>query len=150
SERTLHEIYLDPFEETIAHADPASVMCSYNKLNGPYSCEDPWLLQTVLRGQFGFKGWVSPDFGADHVHLNNFTAGMDSGYQSGANDVDVFLKAGLVTSAQLDGHFQHILSSFFDHGVLAREPYSDRHEQIDVQGQRESAMKIEEQGATLL
>jgi beta-glucosidase len=161
AERTLHEIYLDPFEETIANADPASVMCSYNAETvstekpdvgavGVHSCENPWLLKTVLRNELGFKGWVSPDFGADHNHLTNFTAGMDTGYNGNVNDVDAYLKAGQVTQAELTEHVAHILRSFFDHGVFDRAPYTDRHEHIDVSGQRETAMKIEEQGATLL
>jgi beta-glucosidase len=149
-ERTLHEVYLAPFEATIAEADPASIMCSYNKLNGPYACESSWLLQTVLRDQFGFQGWVSPDFGADHNHLSNFNAGMDAGYMSTPNDVDAYLTAGQVTRAQLDDHARHILRSFFDHGVFDREPYTDRHTEIDVAGEQQIAQQIEEQGATLL
>jgi len=148
-DRTLHEIYLAPFEATIAQADPASVMCSYNRLNGPYACESSTLLKTMLRSQLGFRGWVSPDFGADKNHLNNFKAGMDTGYYTPA-EIAAFLATGQATQAELDDHVRNILRSFFDHGVFDRPAYTDRHDQIDVNGQRDDAMRIEEEGATLL
>ncbi|MEO6988252.1 MAG: glycoside hydrolase family 3 N-terminal domain-containing protein [Aquihabitans sp.] len=61
-ERTLRQIYLPPFEAAVRDADVASFMCSYNKVNGVYACENPDLLQGILRDDWGFEGFVQSDF----------------------------------------------------------------------------------------
>jgi beta-glucosidase len=64
-EQTLHEVYAAPFEAAIA-AGVASVMCSYNHVNGPYACGNSATLRTLLRDQLGFRGFVTSDWGATH------------------------------------------------------------------------------------
>jgi beta-glucosidase len=64
-QQTLHEIYLQPFEDVI-DAGVASIMCSYNKVNGPQSCGNADTLTTILRGELGYKGFVVSDWGANH------------------------------------------------------------------------------------
>src|SRR5579862_7523267 len=64
--RTLHEIYLEPFTDAV-NAGVASVMCSYNFLNGPYSCGNADTLTGILRNELGFKGFVTSDWGANHA-----------------------------------------------------------------------------------
>jgi beta-glucosidase len=90
-EQTLHEIYLAPFEAAI-QAGVASVMCSYNHVNGPYACGNSRTLIGILRGQWGFKGFVTSDWGATHS-ARFLNAGLDmemidgpdsSGYQEPA------------------------------------------------------------------
>ena len=75
-DRTLHEIYLLPFEMAVKQGDVAAVMCSYNILNGSQMCENRHILTDVLRGQWGFKGYVQSDFFAAKS-LNTLRAGMD-------------------------------------------------------------------------
>ena len=65
--RTLHEIYLPPFEAAIEEGHVGTVMCAYVKTNGSYSCENPYLLMALLRKQLGFQGWVMSDWGATHL-----------------------------------------------------------------------------------
>jgi beta-glucosidase len=149
SKRTLHEVYLAPFATVIAKADPASVMCSYNRLNGPYACESPWLLKTALRKELHFKGWVSPDAGADHNPTRNFNAGEQTGYH-GAAELAPLLSSGAISKAQLDSDVHDILRSFFDHGVFDRPAYTDQHSTINVAKERRTALRIEESAATLL
>ena len=74
-ERTLREIYLPAFE-AVVRAGAASLMCSYNRINGPWACESPALLEDVLRKEWGFDGFVTSDWGAIHSPLA-IAAGTD-------------------------------------------------------------------------
>jgi beta-glucosidase len=76
-DRTMHEIYLPQFEASVKQGHAAAVMCAYNRVNGPYNCENDQLLQNVLRGQWGFDGFVQSDFGAAHSTVPSALAGMD-------------------------------------------------------------------------
>ena len=69
--QTLHEVYVAPFAATV-QAGVASIMCSYNKLNGPFACGNADTMKTILRDELGFKGFVTSDWGALHnVHFLN-------------------------------------------------------------------------------
>jgi beta-glucosidase len=90
-QQTLHEVYLPPFDAAI-RAGVASVMCSYNHVNGPYACGSRFLLTGILRGELGFAGFVTSDWGATHS-AQFMNAGLDmemidgpdsSGYQEPA------------------------------------------------------------------
>ena len=76
-ERTLHEIYLAPFETLVREAQPWTVMASYNKLNGVYMTENAALLRDVLKGQWGFDGVLLSDWGAVHAAAPAANGGTD-------------------------------------------------------------------------
>jgi beta-glucosidase len=76
-ERTLREIYLPGFESTVKNAAPASVMCSFNKINGDYGCENHHLIAEVLKGEWGFRGFVMSDFNSIHHPQRAAWAGTD-------------------------------------------------------------------------
>ena len=76
-DRVLHELYLLPFEMAVKDGQVAAVMCSYNSVNGPHACEDRHHLTDVLRGQWGFSGYVQSDFFAVHNTAPTLLAGMD-------------------------------------------------------------------------
>ena len=65
-QQTLHEIYVAPFAAASAAA-VSSIMCSYNQVNGKYACGNPDTLKTILKGEVGFKGFVTSDWGATHA-----------------------------------------------------------------------------------
>nr|prf extracellular beta glucosidase [Trichoderma reesei] len=75
-DRTLHELYTWPFADAV-QANVASVMCSYNKVNTTWACEDQYTLQTVLKDQLGFPGYVMTDWDAQHTTVQSANSGLD-------------------------------------------------------------------------
>lgn len=76
-ERTLREIYFPAFEKVVTEAHPATVMCSYNKINGVLASQHRWLLTDVLRAEWGFDGVVVSDWGAVADRVAALAAGLD-------------------------------------------------------------------------
>lgn len=76
-ERTLREIYLPAFERVVTGAQPWTVMCSYNKVNGTSASENAWLLMQILREEWGFEGLVVSDWGAVYHRVPAAQAGLD-------------------------------------------------------------------------
>ena len=76
-ERTMRELYLAPFETAVREGRPAAVMSAYNKINGVHCSDSSWLLQQVLRAEWGFAGMVVTDWGGINDRTAGFTAGCD-------------------------------------------------------------------------
>jgi len=77
TERTLREIYLPAFEAAVKEGQAWTVMAAYNRLNGTYCSENDWLLNTVLRGEWNFSGFVVSDWGAVHSSIPTAQKGVD-------------------------------------------------------------------------
>ncbi|WP_327654326.1 glycoside hydrolase family 3 C-terminal domain-containing protein [Streptomyces sp. NBC_00483] len=75
--RTLREIYLPAFHRVVTEAEPWTVMCAYNRVNGVYASQNPWLLTDVLRGEWGYDGVVVSDWGAVVDRAPALAAGLD-------------------------------------------------------------------------
>ena len=93
--RALREIYLRGFERVVRDAQPWTVMCSYNRINGVWASEDPWLLTQVLRGEWGFEGLVVSDWGAVHDRLLGLPAGLDLEMPASGGRTDAQLVAAV-------------------------------------------------------
>lgn len=106
--------------------NPGSVMCAYNRVNGPYSCEQPFLLTQVLRNEWGFPGFVMSDWGAVHSTAPSINAGLDQesgfGLQRdgwlGTERLRAALAAGEITQGQIDTAVSRILRTMFAHGLV--------------------------------
>lgn len=75
-DRTIHELYLWPFANAV-HAKVSSVMCSYQRLNGSYSCENSKVQNGLLKGELGFQGYVMSDWGGTHSGVASIEGGLD-------------------------------------------------------------------------
>jgi beta-glucosidase len=120
-ERTLHEIYLPAFEYAVRQAGVGAVMCSYNKVNNVYACENPYLLDTTLKGTFGFAGFVMSDWGATHSTVPAITAGLDMEMPDSTyfgNALKQAVLSGQVSMATIDEAVHRILRTMFAIGLF--------------------------------
>ncbi len=113
-ERTLREIYFPGFEIPVKEAKPWTVMCSYNRLNGVFASENPWLLTQVLRNEWGFDGYVMSDWGAVSDRVAGVAAGLDLEMPSsgGVNDAKIVaaVREGKLDEAAVDLACERILT----------------------------------------
>lgn len=126
-ERTMEEIHLPAFEAAVRQGGVGSVMCSYNRVNGGYACEQPTLLTTYLKRQFGFSGWVMSDWGATHSTVAAANAGLDQeqNIQSGTYFSGALKTAVLdhqVPMSRLDDMVLRLMRSLFRIGVFDDPP----------------------------
>jgi beta-glucosidase len=113
------------FELAIEQSSPGAVMCAYNRINEVYSCENAWLLNEVLKTDWGYKGFVMSDWGATHSTIPAAIAGLDqdSGYPFDASPyfADALKEAvedGYVPRSRLDDMAARILWSMFANGLF--------------------------------
>jgi len=158
--RVLHEIYLLPFEMAVKDGDTASIMCSYNSVNGFQACENKELLTDVLRDQWGFKGYVQSDFFAVRSTAASMLAGLDhlmpfpqmitapfTPVWSPA-ELNAALAAGQLHIADLDLALLRRYTQMFKMGIFERQPLVQT--PIDFAAGGESARSIGVQSAVLL
>ena len=116
-EKTIREIYFPAFEMAVKEAQPWTVMCSYNRINGTFASENPWLLTDVLRKEWGFEGYVMSDWGAVSDRVAGVAAGLDLEMPSsgGINDRKVVeaVKAGKLDEKLVDLCCERILNIVF-------------------------------------
>ncbi|MEH7336554.1 glycoside hydrolase family 3 C-terminal domain-containing protein [Neobacillus drentensis] len=116
-ERTLREIYLASFENTVKKAQPWTVMCSYNKVNGTYASENKTLLTDILKDEWGFEGFVVSDWGAVNERAKGVAAGLDLEMPSsnGIGDKKIIeaVKSGKLSEHTLDRTVEKLLNIIF-------------------------------------
>jgi beta-glucosidase len=153
-ERTLREVYLPQFEAAVKEAHVGSVMCSYNRLNGPYACENGRLLHDILERDWGFQGYVIADYGAAHDTPANLTGGLDFEPWPGLAYSPALVTAATLTpgagQATVDEHVHRILRTLFAYGFFDRAAFADDDAQIDKAAHARVAERIEEGAVTLL
>ena len=122
-ERTLQEIYAAPYEAAVRQGHTGSVMCSYNRINNVYACEDPTTLRTILKQQFGFDGFVMSDWGATHSTVAAANAGLDMEMNVSpgtyfTTPLKAAVQAGQVPIARLNDMALRIVRTMFRVGVF--------------------------------
>ncbi|RFU42558.1 glycosyl hydrolase [Actinomadura logoneensis] len=154
SERALREVYLAPFEAAVRDGGAGSVMCGYNLVNGLPSCSNGPLLNDVLRGQWGFRGFVVSDWlrGAKST-VGSVQAGLSLEMPVGVQYTPPALQSALrdkkITWAEVDGLLRARFRTLFDFGVFDRpRPANDG--RIDYTAHNRTAQQLAEQGVTLL
>jgi beta-glucosidase len=154
-ERTLRELYLLPFEIAIEKGHPGNVMCSYNRLNSDYACENAHLLTDVLKHDWHFEGQVQSDWGATHSTAKAINAGLDEeeGSEAGpaffaALPVRHALANHEVSDARLNEMIRRKLYAMITTGVLDDTPKGG--ETINFAAAKAFAQSAEEQSIVLL
>jgi beta-glucosidase len=144
------------FELAIEQGEPGTVMCAYNRVNGTYSCENRWLLEQVLKGDWGFEGYVMSDWGGTHSTAVAADAGLDqeSGWildseQYFGAPLRQAVAAGRVSLTRLDDMARRILRSMFAVGVVMH-PVGDDPAPIDFAADQQVSEADEAQGIVLL
>ena len=154
-ERTFRELYLLPFEIAVEKGHPGSVMCSYNRLNGDYACENNHLLNDVLKHDWNFQGIVQSDWGATHSTVKAIKAGLDEeeGSEPGPtwlNRIDVIyaLENHDITEARIDDMVRRHLYAMISTGLINDAPKEGG--QIDFAAASAFAQHAEEESIVLL
>src|ERR1700730_12433736 len=148
--RSMRESDLLAFEIGLRESNAAAVMCSYNRVNGDYACENKYLLTDVVKKDWGFKGFILSDWQGTHSAAKASAAGLDHEEPGEIFYGDTMKKAvesGKVPKAELDEHVHRILRSMFACGVNDDPPEKSV---VDVEGGFEVAQKISEQSIVLL
>lgn len=161
-ERTLHEVYLPAFKAAVQEGNAGSVMCSYNKLNGIHSCENPWLYER-LKDDWGFSGFVVTDYYfAQRTTVSAALAGLDNS-QPGGSWVDYYglpdffgellveaVDNGSVPFSRIEDMVARLWRPMFANGVIDRPVLGDENSVARTPAHLNLAQKLVEEGAVLL
>jgi beta-glucosidase len=153
-ERALREIYLRAFELTVREVNPWTIMCAYNRLNGVYASQHPWLLTTVLRQEWGYDGVVISDWGAVHDPVAAVAAGLDLRMPGRPGDPRVrdALSDGTLDPSVLDRVAERLrrLATRTEAARTTRPVVDfDAHHQIVRRAAAQSAVLLHDDGALL-
>ena len=150
SMRALREIYMRGFEIAVKESDPWTVMSAYNKINGVYASENKWLLEDVLREEWGFKGIVVSDWDAGMDGAAQIKAGNDivqPGYEVQYNAIIQAVKNGTLTEAELNRNVKRILQYIVKTSAYKQYQFSNK---PDIAKHKEIARKIASESMILL
>lgn len=150
-ERALREIYLKPFEIAVKEGKPATVMCSYNRINGVYASQNKMLLTDILRREWGFEGLVMSDWGAVDDRAAGVAAGLDleMPYSGGATDEDVVraVQGGRLSEQALDAAVKNVLRLVAAYAHKPRTPYHQAaHRSLAEKACEKSAVLLKNDG----
>ncbi|KAF3766961.1 family 3 glycoside hydrolase [Cryphonectria parasitica EP155] len=118
-DKTLHELYLWPFQDAV-HAGSGNIMCSYNRINGSWACQNSWTLNNILKTELGFQGFVVSDWTAQHSGVASANAGLDMTMPVGStywgDNLVESVNNGSVSAARLDDMVTRIVAAWYQMG----------------------------------
>lgn len=136
-DRTMHELYLWPFANAV-RAKVASVMCSYQRINGSYGCQNSKVLNGLLKTELGFQGYVMSDWGATHAGVAAIEAGLDMDMPGGVGtygmrwgnsffgrNVTAAVNNGTLDQTRLDDMIVRIMTPYYALGQDSGFPSVD-------------------------
>jgi beta-glucosidase len=150
SKRAMQESDLLAFHIAISLANPGAVMCSYNRINWVFGCENSYTLREVLEKQWSFRGFVISDWGATHSTEEASAAGLDQ--EQPMSDffgpkLKAAVEAGRVPMSEINDHARRVLYAEFLSGVVDDPPQKSV---VDVERGLEVAQRVEEKSIVLL
>ncbi|MDH6119327.1 glycoside hydrolase family 3 C-terminal domain-containing protein [Kitasatospora sp. GAS204B] len=153
-DQALREIYLPAFQTAVQQGAPSSVMCSYSQINGTFACENPLILNSVLRRQFGFTGFVTSDWRATHSTVPSVNAGLD---QDMPGDNTYFgsalrqaVTSGQVSQSMIDTSVSRILTEMFAFGLFDKPATGSATQVATSASHQATAERLAEEGTVLL
>lgn len=143
------------FELAIDHGHPGAVMCAYNRINSVYACENDWLLNDVLKGEWHYPGYVMSDWGAVHSTVQAANAGLDQESAAQSFDKEPYfgaplaaaINAGKVPASRLDDMVRRILTAMVDHALFA---YPVKPKPIDLEQNAKISLADAEESLVLM
>ncbi len=149
-ERTMREIYLTGFEIAVKEGKAKAIMSSYNMVNGTYTNENAHLLSDILRGEWGFDGYVVTDWGGDNNHTEGVRAGGNLVMPAPGPDCAIGLvedvKAGKIDESVLDQRIEELLRIVF----MTQEEVAKQPKSFDVEAHHAVARRCAEGSIVLL
>lgn len=152
NERTIHELYMRPFADIITNTSLNSIMCSYNKVNGLYACENEMLLTDILKKQYNFQGFVMSDYGANHSTVASALAGLD--LETPGEPIGVWgdklleaVKDGKISEKRINEMSRLILVQMFQMGLF---DHPVQNKPIPIRSHGAIARKLAEESIVLL
>ena len=157
-ERTLREIYLPAFEAAVKEGHAYGIMGAYNKFRGEYLCENDYMLNKILRDEWGFKGIVVSDWAAVHSTAKSLKSGLDIEMGTPKPFNEFYLadklvaaaKAGEVSEAEIDIHVKRILRTLFQVKAMGPDSKNRVKGSISTEAHYQDAYKIAAEAIVLL
>jgi len=150
SKRAMQESDLLAFHIAVSIANPGAVMCSYNRINDDFGCENPYTLHDVLKNDWGFNGFVISDWGGTHSTEKASAAGLDQEQPMAdffGSKLKEAVEAGRVPMSEIDDHARRVLYAEFLSGIVDDPPQKSV---VDVEKGFEVAQRVEEKSIVLL
>jgi len=150
SKRGMQASDLLAFHIAISIANPGAVMCSYNRINGDFGCENSYTLRDVLKKDWGFKGFVISDWGGTHSTDKASAAGLDQEEPMAeyfGPKLKEAVQAGKVPMAEIDDHTRRVLYAEFLSGIVDDPTQKSV---VDIEKGMEVAQRVEEKSIVLL
>ncbi|SCD32604.1 beta-glucosidase, partial [Streptomyces sp. DvalAA-14] len=153
SDRAEREIYTPAFEAAVKQGQVDSVMCSYSAINGPFACENGPLQNGILKGDLGFTGFITSDWGATHSTVASANNGLDMempGQDYYGTALTNAVNSGQVSIATINDHVRRILLSMFRQGLFDNPNTGNTNAVVTTAAHAAVSQQVAEEGSVLL